>query len=131
MAQALTRFSEQSNLRILFPFEGVQAMRSRAVKGRLDDREALERLIAGTALRIASMRDNVVVLSLPRSAGAVSAGAAPGDTDNLPVSPRHGLSRPITAQGGPAPANRSSSPASGFPTAVRRWAADTPRRPLA
>ena len=96
MAAALNRFSEQSGLRILFPFEGVQSMTSRPVNARMDDRKALEQMIAKTRLRIASMRDNVVVITLTGTAKASAANNAQiGDTEDL--------ARPASALGGPAP----------------------------
>lgn len=78
MRTALNRFSEQSEMRILFPFEDVKDLRSTPVKGRMSARHALERMIAGSPLRIASMRENIVVLK------AVST-ADRGNTETEPV----------------------------------------------
>ena len=69
---ALTQFARQAGLRILFPYDQVTGLRSRAVTGAMAPRAALERLISGTSLRVAMVRGNVVALSLANS-GPVAA----------------------------------------------------------
>ncbi|MCJ2179816.1 TonB-dependent receptor domain-containing protein [Novosphingobium album (ex Hu et al. 2023)] len=80
MQPALNRFSEQSDMRILFPYGDVEGLRSNAVNGRMPARRALASLIAGTPLVIASMRDNVVVLRLTALTVANDNGAIPTDS---------------------------------------------------
>lgn len=80
MKTALTRFSEQSGMRILYPYDDVEGLRSNAVSGRVSARRALERMIAGHRLRIASMRENIVVLrSVARTAATDSPATVLGD----------------------------------------------------
>lgn len=80
MRTALGRFSEQSDMRILFPYREVEGLRSNAVSGRMSAGRALDRLIAGTPLAIASIRDNVAVL---RVAEARTQGRDATPTDPL------------------------------------------------
>ncbi|MCT2400939.1 TonB-dependent receptor domain-containing protein [Novosphingobium mangrovi (ex Huang et al. 2023)] len=86
MQTALNRFSEQSDMRILFPYRDVKGLRSNAVKGRMSTRHALECMIAGTRLRITSMRDNVVVLRLADLDVANTREATPTD-GSVPAGP--------------------------------------------
>ena len=48
--RSLKRFSAQAGLEVVFPSEIVNGVRTRAVKGRLTAREAMNRMLAGTGL---------------------------------------------------------------------------------
>jgi iron complex outermembrane receptor protein len=48
--QALKRLAEQSGREVLFPADAVEGVRTRAVKGEMTPREALDALLAGTPL---------------------------------------------------------------------------------
>src|SRR5436309_94431 len=49
---ALKQFSEQSGEQIVYPIAQVRRVRTNAVRGELTPREALERMLAGTELRV-------------------------------------------------------------------------------
>ncbi|MEJ2409620.1 MAG: TonB-dependent receptor, partial [Novosphingobium sp.] len=83
MQAALNRFSEQSDMRLLFPYGDGKGLRANPVNGRMTTRRALEALIAGTPLAIASMRDNVVVLRL--TALTVANDTAANDLGAIPT----------------------------------------------
>ena len=94
MRTALNRFSEQSDIRILFPYEAVEGLRSKPVSGRMSARHALERVIEGTPLRIADLRENVAVLRVAspdraqrREAARAAAGRASPGPEGAPEGP--------------------------------------------
>lgn len=68
---ALRQLSDQSGVRILFPYDAVATIRSRRVEGWLTTQDALEQLLAGTGLKHRETSQGVVALSAPtgRSAG--------------------------------------------------------------
>jgi len=49
---SLRRFSVQSGLSIMFPTETTRGIRTQAVQGAFTPREALDRMLAGTPLRV-------------------------------------------------------------------------------
>lgn len=49
---ALKAFSQQAGVEVLFPTDGVQGVRTNAVTGDMTPREALDRMVAGTDLRV-------------------------------------------------------------------------------
>lgn len=59
---AVSAFGQQSGLQIVAPADGLDAVQSRAVRGRMDARTALRRLIAGTGLEIAADNGSNIVL---------------------------------------------------------------------
>lgn len=65
LKDALRSLSEQSGIRILFPYDEVIGIRSRAVRGWLPTEEALERLIAGTPLKLAMSANGAIALTTP------------------------------------------------------------------
>jgi iron complex outermembrane receptor protein len=67
VGSALARFSEQSGLRVLFPYDRVNGLSTRGVSGRMAPRAALEKLLQGTPLHIAMARDGVVALSVEQA----------------------------------------------------------------
>ena len=50
--KSLRRFSAQSGVQVIFPTEVVRDVQTRAIKGWFTNREALERMIAGTVLKV-------------------------------------------------------------------------------
>jgi iron complex outermembrane receptor protein len=65
LGAALRQLSDQSGIRILYPYEAVTRIRSRPVKGWLTTRDALEQLLAGTALQHRETGHGVIALSVP------------------------------------------------------------------
>ncbi|MDF0541373.1 TonB-dependent receptor [Sphingobium sp. H39-3-25] len=63
MSDALQSFSKQTGYRLLFPSRMVAGYRSRSLAGALSAEDALARLLAGTPLKIASIRGKVVALA--------------------------------------------------------------------
>jgi iron complex outermembrane receptor protein len=76
LKDALYALSVQSGLRILFPYDDIAGLRSRAVRGHMAPERVLAKLIEGTPLRLAMSRDGMVALSstLPRRAEQRRAG---------------------------------------------------------
>lgn len=68
LADALNRFARQAGVQILFPYDAVAGRTSRAIRGRMNPRRALERLIAGSGLAIAGYADGHVTLRRARAA---------------------------------------------------------------
>lgn len=69
LSGALRKLSTQSGVRILFPFDEVAPIRSRRIQGWLTTQDALERLLAGTKLKITRAGAGVVALASPASRG--------------------------------------------------------------
>ncbi len=78
LADALTQAARQAGVQILFPHAAIRGRNSRALRGRMTPRAAIERLIAGSGLRIVSARPRVVTLGLapPRTRAAPAAAPA-------------------------------------------------------
>lgn len=76
LKDALYALSIQSGLRILFPYDDIAGLRSRAVRGHMAPEKVLAKLIEGSPLRLAMARDGMVALSstLPRRAEQRRAG---------------------------------------------------------
>ncbi len=68
MQSALNALSEQSGVRLLYPFDQVAGLHSQAVSGRMPTREALEKIIQRSPLRIAMIQDGLIALSGPQAA---------------------------------------------------------------
>jgi iron complex outermembrane receptor protein len=64
---ALTMFARQSGLQILFPYDALAGVQTRAIMGRMAPATALSRLITGTGLKINKTSGNVIALSLVRN----------------------------------------------------------------
>jgi len=71
LSSALRQLSAQSGVRILFPYDEVAAIRSRRVEGWLSTAEALDRLLAGTNLKVAQAGAGVIALAAPTSRSVV------------------------------------------------------------
>jgi iron complex outermembrane receptor protein len=63
--KALNALSEQSGVRVLYPYDHVAGLTSRSLSGRMPARQALERLIAHTPLRISLVQNGLIALSGP------------------------------------------------------------------
>jgi iron complex outermembrane receptor protein len=74
-AGALTEFSTQSGLQVLFDYEAVQGVRTVAISGRHDVHEALRQLLAGTGLTFREVNENTV--SIVRAAPVTAPVRAP------------------------------------------------------
>lgn len=111
MGQALNALSEQSGVRVLYPYDQVAGLRSRAVSGRMPARMALEKLIDHTPLKITLVQKGLIALAGPSSTSATllktSASAAAAQA-------------PVEAQPtGPTPATEvSGAPSADVPAAV-------------
>ena len=70
LSSALLQLATQSGVRILFPYEEVAAIRSRRVQGWLSTADALERLLAGTALKHSEAGAGVIALAVPANRSA-------------------------------------------------------------
>ncbi len=78
VSEALQAFSKQSGYRLLFPSRSVSALRSRPLSGSLTAEEALNRLLADTPLRIASIRGKVVALTARKAEAMATSRYSPG-----------------------------------------------------
>jgi iron complex outermembrane receptor protein len=77
MQGALNALSEQSGVRLLYPYDQVAGLRSRAVTGRMPTRQALEKIIERSPLRIAILQDGLIALAATPSQGLIKT-SAPG-----------------------------------------------------
>jgi iron complex outermembrane receptor protein len=66
LGDALQHLSKQTGYRLLLPSQDIVGYRSRRVAGALSAREALDQLIEGTPLKIASIHGRIVALSARR-----------------------------------------------------------------
>ncbi|MCJ2185748.1 TonB-dependent receptor [Novosphingobium beihaiensis] len=83
---AMAVFSRQSGYQVLFPYDKVQGMRTKAVSGRMTPDEALQRMLAGTGLKVNHAGPRGIALSFAdmerpargsvQLAGSESAGSA-------------------------------------------------------
>ncbi len=74
MQTALTLFAKQSGIQLLFPYDQVAGLHAQSVNGKMAPDVALQRLIAGSGLKITLSNNNVIALSLstqPQKARAV------------------------------------------------------------
>lgn len=67
---AIPEFARQARIQVIAPARDLGGVRTSAVRGDLDVREALSRLIAGTPLRVASHEGGVITLRSTASAEA-------------------------------------------------------------
>jgi iron complex outermembrane receptor protein len=94
---ALAQFSQQSGLRLLYPYEQIVGLRSQGVTGAMLPRDALTRLIRGTPLKIVVIKDGYVALRADKAA-------------LRPVALAAAMTRPMTGQ---TPQRRDSRAAGG------------------
>ena len=79
---AIPEFARQAGVQIVAPADELKHIRTPALRGRMEVRAALERLITGAGLEIAAVRDGVIIL---RVAPRLS-----------PIAPRPAAPRPAT-----------------------------------
>ncbi|UAL09248.1 TonB-dependent receptor plug domain-containing protein [Caulobacter segnis] len=77
MQNALNALSQQSGVRLLYPYDQVAGLRSPAVTGRMSTREALDKIIERSSLRVAIMQDGLIALTAT-PAPALIRTSAPG-----------------------------------------------------
>jgi len=80
---AISAFGRQSGLQLIAPADLPASVTSRPIKGSLDVRSALRRLIEGTGLEVASDKGGVIVLRMSASAG--NADDTPGTSADIVV----------------------------------------------
>ena len=81
-AVTLKRFSEQSGEQIVYPVDVVRGVQTNALSGELSAREALDRLVAGTELRVVQDTSSGA-LAVNRVAGSAGTGLVEGRVFNL------------------------------------------------
>jgi iron complex outermembrane receptor protein len=79
---AVTAFGHQSGLQVIAPADLPASVISRAVKGAIEARAALRRLIEGTGLEIAADKGNVIIL---RMGGGAKRGEPLANTDDSEI----------------------------------------------
>ena len=65
LGSALRHVSTQTGIRILFPYDAVAGIRSRRVEGWMTTGQALQRLLAGTKLKMTTTGAGVIALAAP------------------------------------------------------------------
>jgi len=73
LAEALTLFSRQAGVQIFFPGRVAAGRRAPALKGRMDPRQALGKLIAGAGLEVAEDDGRIIILRVGTAPSAVVA----------------------------------------------------------
>lgn len=99
-AGAISTFARQAGLQVVAPADGLEGVRTQALKGPMDARAALRKLIEGTGLEIASDSNGVIVLrrtAAPTKTGE-TAEAEPDALDTIIVTAQK---REESAQGVP------------------------------
>src|SRR6478609_8680351 len=81
--RAIPLFARQAGIQIVAPGSRLRKLRTSAVKGQFEPREALDAMLAGTGIRIVSDTDNTIALAAPldmpaRVARATNAGGDRG-----------------------------------------------------
>lgn len=94
LANALVEFSRQSDVSVSVPSELVRGKQSPEIKGPMDPREALEKLLAGSGLQISASREGVLAIErkveMPASVPAKSlALRARSPAENSEISEPH------------------------------------------
>ncbi|WP_341203792.1 TonB-dependent receptor [uncultured Sphingomonas sp.] len=78
---AMTQFAQQAGVQVLFPYDHVQGVRTKAIKGRMTAADAITRMIVGTGLKVVRSNDGVIALA----AIAHDNVPAPGSTRSVPA----------------------------------------------
>ncbi|MDR3506881.1 MAG: TonB-dependent receptor [Caulobacteraceae bacterium] len=73
MGAALNSLSQQSGVRLVYPYDQVSGLRSHAVSGRMSTLEALQKLINQQPLKIVLVKDGVIALRGADAAGSQAA----------------------------------------------------------
>jgi hypothetical protein len=81
-AVTLKRFSELSGEQIVYPVDAVRGVQTNALSGELSARDALDRLVAGTELRVVQDASSGA-LAVNRAASAGGVGSIEGRVFNL------------------------------------------------
>ncbi len=99
-ASAISAFARQAGLQVVAPADGLEGVRTQALKGPMDARVALRKLIDGTGLEIASDNNGVIVLrrAAPPAKAGETVEAAPTALDTIIVTAQK---REESAQGVP------------------------------
>jgi iron complex outermembrane receptor protein len=83
-ADALNTFSAQSGLQLLFDYDAVQGIRTRAISGRLPVSSALARMLSGTGLTFAVVNERTITIMRDPAATARRAEVARGPAPTPP-----------------------------------------------
>ncbi|NQE63870.1 TonB-dependent receptor [Caulobacter sp. RHG1] len=89
MQGALNALSQQSGVRLLYPYDQVSGLRSPAVNGRMPTRQALDAIIERSPLRVAIMKEGLIALTAEPAAptGLIKASAPMGYAVQESVAP--------------------------------------------
>jgi iron complex outermembrane receptor protein len=71
MQSALNTLSQQSGVRLLYPYDEIAGLRSPEVTGRMSTRQALNKIIEGSSLRVAIMQDGLIALTATPAPGFI------------------------------------------------------------
>ncbi len=119
--KALNALSEQSGVRVLYPYDQVAGLKAHAINGRMPAREALRKLIERTPLKITLVQNGLIALSstAPPTSGLVKASTAGLATASptLAVGAADSVSA-VVAAGAQAAASASPGDAPPAPTEV-------------
>lgn len=74
LSAALDQYSRQAGQQILLPYDAVAALRSPRIRGRMTRQQALDRLLAGSALEVADMTPQAVTIRRSRASFARTRG---------------------------------------------------------
>jgi len=87
--RAIPLFAQQAGIQIVAPGSRLRNLRTKAVKGQFEPRDALEAMLAGTGIQIVSDADNTIALAVPAPAPLRLAhrDAAPANKDAAPSRP--------------------------------------------
>lgn len=105
---AMTQFAQQSGVQILFPYDHVQGLRTKAIKGRMTPAEAINRMIAGTGLKIARTSDGVIALTAFIAEHSSANGPSGATQSSMSVHPAS-----MVTLGAPVAAAQETAPAAG------------------
>lgn len=97
-ASAISSFARQAGLQVVAPADGLEGVRTQPLKGSMDARAALRKLIDGTGLEIVSDSNGVIVLRRVASPAAATLEAEPTALDTIIVTAQK---REEAAQGVP------------------------------
>ncbi|WP_454761078.1 TonB-dependent receptor domain-containing protein [Caulobacter segnis] len=97
-ASAISAFARQAGLQVVAPADGLEGVRTQALKGPMDARAALRKLIEGTGLEIASDSNGVIVLRRSATPASAPIEAEPTALDTIIVTAQK---REEAAQGVP------------------------------
>lgn len=87
MGETLNEFARQANVQIFFPGEAIAGRRAPALRGVMEPRVALEKLIAGAGLNVAEDDGRMIILRVSREAAPMSAQRSLGPARRQEVRP--------------------------------------------